>query len=276
MSNPVLARSPVFGAPARASQAARPLPYAAPTTGPNHELDPATLAAAYNAPSATAYDTGRLTYDDVIVKTAGLLGVIVVAGALAWAFAPGLSLPFCLIAFVIGMICAFKRKPVPVLIVLYSVFEGAALGGLSRYFEQAARGIVIQAVLATVAVFAVVLLAFKSGKVRATSKLSKIVLCAMGGYVLFGLINLGLSWAGVINPLWERTVTIGGVPLGVVISIVAVLLGAYSFVMDFDYIRTGVQAGIPRQYAWSGAFGIVTTLIWLYLEFLRLISYARN
>jgi uncharacterized YccA/Bax inhibitor family protein len=230
----------------------------------------------YQQPAATEYHTGRMTYDDVIVKTAALLGLVVVAGVLTWKFMPQLTFVGILGGLVIGLICAFKREPNRGLIIAYAVLEGMALGGISGIFEAAWSGIILQAVVATLAVFAAVLLLYRSGRIRATPKMTRFVLAAMLGYVIFSVINLALVWTNVLPDYGIRSFTVAGIPIGIAISIFAILLGAYSFLIDFESIRAGVESGAPVRYSWTAAFGLTVTLIWLYLEFLRLLSYFRD
>ena len=246
------------------------------------------LRAMYEQPSAAepSYDPpvtpsvpreNALSYDDVIAKTAVTLGLVIVSAAIGW-FVPSLMLPGMLIGLVLGLVNSFKREPSPALILGYAVAEGLFIGGISSVLESVYSGIVVQAALATLSVFAVMLALFASGKVRASAKLTKIALVAMGGYLLFSLINVALQLTGVVTDPWGlmTSVTIAGIPLGVIVGVVAVLLAAYSFVMDFDYAQQGVRTGIDRKYAWSIAFGLTVTLIWLYLEFLRLIAIFRE
>ena len=246
------------------------------------------LRAMYEQPSAAepSYDPpvtpsvpreNALSYDDVIAKTAVTLGLVIVSAAIGW-FVPSLMLPWMLIGLVLGLVNSFKREPSPALILGYAVAEGLFIGGISSVLESVYSGIVVQAALATLSVFAVMLALFASGKVRASAKLTKIALVAMGGYLLFSLINVALQLTGVVTDPWGlmTSVTIAGIPLGVIVGVVAVLLAAYSFVMDFDYAQQGVRTGIDRKYAWSIAFGLTVTLIWLYVEFLRLIAIFRE
>ncbi|HHW51505.1 MAG TPA: Bax inhibitor-1/YccA family protein [Pseudoclavibacter sp.] len=246
------------------------------------------LRAMYEQPSAAepSYDPpvtpsvpreNALSYDDVIAKTAVTLGLVIVSAAIGW-FVPSLMLPGMLIGLVLGLVNSFKREPSPALILGYAVAEGLFIGGISSVLESVYSGIVVQAALATLSVFAVMLALFASGKVRASAKLTKIALVAMGGYLLFSLINVALQLTGVVTDPWGlmTSVTIAGIPLGVIVGVVAVLLAAYSFVMDFDYAQQGVRTGIDRKYAWSIAFGLTVTLIWLYVEFLRLIAIFRE
>ncbi|MDR1294829.1 MAG: Bax inhibitor-1/YccA family protein [Bifidobacteriaceae bacterium] len=268
MSSPVFRRSDVFVHP---QQYAPP-----PDAPPQSTISAASLEQAYQRPPATAYHTGRMTYDDVIVKTLGLLGLIVVSGVATWMLAPPLMLLGVVGGLVLGLICSFKREPSPALIVSYAVFEGMALGGISGFFEARWSGIILQAVVATVAVFAAVLVLYRSGKVRATPKMTRFVLAAMLGYVIFSVINLVLVWTNVLPDFGLRSMSVMGVPLGLVVSVLAILLGAYSFLIDFDYIKSGVEAGVAGRYAWTAAFGLTVTLVWLYLEFLRVLAILRD
>jgi uncharacterized YccA/Bax inhibitor family protein len=180
---------------------------------------------------------------------------------------------------VLAMVNIFKREPSPALILAYALAQGVFLGGISAYYEAAYPGIVSQASLATLSVVGVTLALFASGKIRASAKATKVFLIAMVGYLVFSLIN----WVVMIfggadaNPWGLRgSVEIAGIPLGLILGVLVVIMGAYSLVLDFDFIQRGVRNGAPRKYAWTGAFGIMVTVIWLYLEILRMIAIARD
>lgn len=287
MSNPVFSRSDVFGEPRRTGAAGgrrggtatypnqspaygtppQPGQYGQYGAAGQQAMDASQLDAMYESPSATTADTKRLTYDDVIIKTGGLLALLVVVAAATWTLAPGLWIFGLIAGLVLGLVNAFKRNPSPVLIILYTVAQGMFLGGISMFFEAQTNGIVLQAVLATVATFAAALFLFKSGKVRVTPKFTRWLIIAMVGYAAFSLINLVLVWTGVLGGWGMR-----GGTLGIIIGLVAVGLAAASLIVDFDSIKRGVEAGVPAKLAWSAAFGLLVTLIWLYLEFLRLLA----
>ena len=275
MSNPVFENSPYFGDP-RDKRRSRAGASTTAVTGQQVQ----DLEQAYAGPAATPVQTGRMTYDDVIIKSSGLLAIIVATAAVAWFVFPGNALVMftgLIGGLVLGLVNAFKREPSPGLIVGYAAFEGLFLGGISQVFEASYGGIVMQAVLATFATFAATLLLFTSGKVRVTPKFTRVVLIAGAGYLLFSLVNLGLMVFGVMDNAWGvRGLTIMGIPLGVVIGLAAVVLAAAFLVMDFDAIKRGVEGGIPARFAWSAAFGLVVTLVWLYLEFLRLLAILRE
>jgi uncharacterized YccA/Bax inhibitor family protein len=278
VSNPVFEKSPYFGDPRdkRRSRGGGTAPSYATVNGQQVQ----DLETAFAGPPAGPVQTGRMTYDDVIVKSGGLLAIIVTTAALAWFVFPGNALVMItglVGGLILGLVNAFKREPSPALIVGYAAFEGLFLGGISQVFESAYGGIVMQAVLATFATFAATLLLFKSGKVRVTPKFTRTVLIAGAGYLLFSLVNLGLQVFGVMDNAWGlRGVSLMGIPLGVVIGLAAVVLAAAFLVMDFDSIKRGVEGGVPARFAWSAAFGLVVTLVWLYLEFLRLLAIFRE
>ena len=235
----------------------------------------------YQAPSAAPVDTGRMTYDDVIMKTGVVLGVIVVFAAANWLlFGANMVLTFggAIVGLVLGLVNAFKREPSPGLILAYAAAEGLFLGGISSFFGAMYDGIVLQAVLGTVATFLGALFLFRSGKVRVTPKFTRWVLIAMVGYALFSLVNIVLMLTGVSDDPWGlRTgVEIMGIPLGAILGVFAVGLAAMVLIMDFDAIKRGVEAGIPGRFAWSAAFGLAVTLVWLYIEFLRLLAILRG
>lgn len=284
MTNPVFNNSAVFGDPrargnrGRAQQtAAQPGAYGATATGPVIEAQ--SLEQMYGAPAATTRDTGRLTYDDVIIKTGGLLALLVVVAAATWNVAPGLWPIGAVVGLVLGLVNAFKKNPSPLLITLYTVAQGVFLGGISLAFQNMTidgqggfQPIVFQAVVATMATFAAALFLFKSGKVRVTPKFTRWLLISMVGYLAFSLVNFGLSFfvdSAGFGPLRDG-------PFGIIISLVAVGLAAASLIMDFDAIKRGVEQGAPAKLAWSAAFGLIVTLIWLYLEILRLLAILRG
>ncbi len=276
MANPVFDNDPVFGDPRR-----RPNGRRAVVAQPS--VDPVTLEQMYSAPSATARETGRLTYDDVIVRTAGLLTLLAAVAAGTWYGTEHGILPAStwligmVVGLVLGMVNAFKRQPSPVLITLYTAAEGVFLGGISLVFTALpvtgtgtgnAQPIVLQAVLGTFATFGAALWLFSSGRVRVTAKFVRWLIVAMVGYLVFQLANVVLSFfvAGdAFGPLRS-----GG--WGLLIGVFAVGLAAANLIVDFDAIKRGVVAGAPRRYAWTAAFGLVVTLVWLYLEMLRIFA----
>lgn len=246
------------------------------------------LEAQYQAPSATNVDMRRMTYDDVIIRTAGMFAIILATGAISWNLVTsideatlGLGVMAMLAglvgSLVLGLVNSFKREPSPALILAYAAFEGLLLGGFSGFMEARYEGIVVQAVLATLATFGAMLAAYSYGGFRVQGRFRRVVVVATLGYGIFCLINLGLSMTGAVGGAWGlRSMTIMGIPLGVPLGILAVILASFFLAIDFESIENGVRNGLPQRYAWAGAFGLVVTIVWLYVEFLRLLSYFRD
>lgn len=238
----------------------------------------------FNRPSATASEMGRLTYEGVILKTVATLGVVAlgfVAGMFLTLTAPSSFVFYgsMIVGLVLGLVNAFKREPSPVLIIAYAAFQGVFIGSLSAMLEWGwgLPGIIMQALIGTASVFFMTLLLYSFRVVRATPKLTKIFMIALGGYVLYSLVNFGLQIFGVVTtPFGLGTAEVFGIPLGLILGGLAVLLGAYSLVMDFTAIEQGVERGVDKKYGWSAAFGLTVTIIWLYIEILRIIAILRG
>ena len=236
----------------------------------------------YNQPAAGPADTGRMTYDDVIVKTAACLAVVVAGAAVTLFVSLGLASLLMIVGalggFVLALVNTFKKQPSPALILAYAGLEGLFLGGLTRILDGMYPGVGLQAVIGTLSVFAVTLLLFKSGKVRATPKAMRFFMIAVIGYAVFSLINLVMMWTGAVQePFGLRTsVEIMGIPLGVFIGLLAIGLAAFSLIMYFTSIEAGVQSGAPQRFSWTAAFGLTVTLVWLYVEIIRLLAILRG
>lgn len=230
----------------------------------------------YSKPSATPVDTDRMTYEDVVAKTVGAFAVLLVGAAIGW-FVPALAVVGGIVGLVLAFVNIFKKRPSGALVLAYAGFEGLLVGGLSSYFEAAYDGIVVQAILGTLGVFAVTLALFKSGKVRESKRATQIFLVAMLGYLAFSLISFVLQLTGVTSGQFGlRSIEFLGIPLGFWIGIIVVLLAAYSLVMDFTQIKVGVERGVPRVFGWQAAFGLVVTIVWLYTEILRMLAILRG
>jgi uncharacterized YccA/Bax inhibitor family protein len=234
----------------------------------------------YNQPSAGPVQTGRLTLDDVVMKTLGLFAIVVAVGAVSWFTVAGndkLSLPLMLGgmfgSLAVGLVIAFKKTISVPLIVLYAVLEGVLVGAISSVFEQRWPGIVPTAVIATVSTFAGMFLAWKFGLIKVTDKSRRIFGMAIIGYLLFSLANVVASFMGV-GASWG----FGGKNgmLGIGISVLGVGLASYSLAIDFDSVDRAVAARLPEKYSWLMAHGLIVSLVWLYLEILRLLARMRN
>ena len=232
----------------------------------------------YARSSATPDQMDRMTYENTIVKTVIAFAVLLVTAAVGW-FIPALMIPAAIVGFVLALVNIFKKKPSPALVLAYAAAQGLFVGGISSIFEMGSPGIVTQAVIGTFAVVGVVLALFASGKIRASKRATKVFLVATVGYMLFSLINMGLMIFGVTDSafgLRSEPSPLFGIPWGVLIGIFVILLATYSLVLDFDAVKTGVQRGAPAIFGWQAAFGIMVTVIWLYLEILRMLAILRG
>ncbi|MFE4837343.1 Bax inhibitor-1/YccA family protein [Arthrobacter sp. NPDC056691] len=230
----------------------------------------------YNRPAAGPAETGRMTFDDVIIKTAVCLGAVVVGAAVTLSVALGLASMLMIVGalggFVLALVNTFKKQPSPALILAYAALEGLFLGGLTRVLDTMYPGVGLQAVVGTLSVFAVTLLLFKSGKVRATPKAMKFFMIAIVGYALFSVVNMVMMLTGLTTePFGLRSGFIG-----VAIGVLAIGLAAFSLVMDFTNIEEGVRNGAPERFSWTAAFGLTVTLVWLYVEIIRLLAILRG
>ena len=210
--------------------------------------------------------------------------VLLIGGAVGWflvasnpTIAVGVFAISGIAAFVLAMVNIFKREPSPALILLYALFEGGLIGGLSQMYNSLWSGIVIQAVLGTGLVIGVTLALFASGKIRASARATRVWLIAMIAYLIMSLVNVMLVWfVPGMNPWGIGGISVFGIPLGVIIGILVVLMCAYSLVLDFDMVQRGVANEAPRKYEWTGAFSIMVTVVWLYLEILRILAFTRQ
>lgn len=277
--------------PPPASQPGAQTQYAAASHQTVDAAANAQMEGMYAAPPAGSIQTGRMTVEDTVMKTVGLFAVLLVTAVVGWMWtmapvtvdnpAPTM-MPWIIGAlggFVLAMVVIFssRKKVRPALIFAYAAFEGLFVGGISAFFEYIWPGIVVQASLATFSVVGVTLALFASGKIRATKKANKIFLIAMVGYLVFSLLNVVLMWTGVTEGTFGLySATIAGIPLGLIIGVLVVIMAAYSLVQDFDMIQTGVRNGAPRELGWMGGFGIMVTVVWLYVEILRMIAILRG
>jgi uncharacterized YccA/Bax inhibitor family protein len=226
----------------------------------------------YNQPSYTAPPRERfLTIDDVVAKTAAILVLAVVAGfATAWFEAYYLAIPAAIVGLVLSLVIIFKRAISPPLIIGYAIAEGILLGAISGWFNTIYPGIAAQAIVGTLGVFAGMLVVYKTGAIRVTPRFTKMIIGGIIGVVVLMLFNLILGLFGINMGLRD------GGALAIVFSIVCIALAAFSFLLDFDAIDQAIKQGAPAKTSWYFAFGLMVTLVWLYLEILRLLSYMRE
>jgi len=234
----------------------------------------ATFEQTYAGPSATPIQMGRMTIDDVVTKTALLLAVLVVTAGISWKlnFSSGYLMIGLIAGFILSMVNTFSKRVKPPLVIAYAVCEGLVVGVISHLYNSLYNGIVSQAVIGTVAAFGGILFLYTSGKLRATPRFTKMLMGAAIGYLILGLVSLVASFAGVGHGMGFYGV--GG--LGLLLAVGGVGLASFFFVLDFDQIQKGVQAGVPTNESWRASFGLLVTLVWLYLEILRLLSILRD
>lgn len=217
-----------------------------------------------------------MTMDDVVSRTAMTLGTVVLTAVISWIALPvdpaninksyGIAIGAALVAMVLALVQSFKRTPVPALILAYAAFEGVFLGVISSATSTyIGAGVVIQAVLGTMCVFAAVLFAYKMRWIRVTRRFTGFVMAAAMGFMLLMVVNLLFSLFGGGDGLGFRS---GG--LGILFGVVGVILGACFLAMDFKQVEDGIAYGAPREESWLAAFGLTLTLVWIYLELLRL------
>lgn len=223
-----------------------------------------------------------MTVDDVVIKTGISLGVALITGVLAaiWAqtqaeantIGPiiGVMVGGMLVGLVLSLIMIFRQKPSGPMTLLYSAAEGVFLGAITGLFEFIYPGIALQAILGTAGVFIGMLVVYKTGAVKVTPKLTKWVMGALAGVVILMLANLLLGFFGVNMGLRD------GGALAIIFSLVVIGVAAFCLLLDFDMADQMIRQGMPSKWAWFAAFGLMTTLVWLYLEILRLLSYLQS
>jgi uncharacterized YccA/Bax inhibitor family protein len=225
-------------------------------------------------------DGETMTIQGTVNKTGLLLFLVVIAAAWTWGLShsttPEAAIPWmiggALGGFVLALVTVFKSNWSPITAPIYALLEGLFLGGISAFFEKSYPGIAVQAIGLTFGVLFVLLLAYKTGLVRATRGFKLGVIAATGAIALVYLANIvmGAFFHSQISILYSST------PLGIGISVVVVIIAALNLVLDFDMIETGSRMGAPKYMEWYGAFAMMVTLIWSYLEILRLLSKTRR
>ena len=275
-SNPVFARSAEFNGTGTAT-----------STDPSQwqiDVDGA------GSPTHTGRGTGRMTLDSVVEKTAISLGLLIAAAAVTWFMIGDLADPAtgddaygtafmlamggAIVGLVLSLVNSFKKVVSPALVIAYAVVEGVFVGAFSKIIASYVGDptIVFQAVLATMVAFGGTLAAYKFFNIQVTDKFRKVVTIAIFSFVGVMLVNFVLSLTGVLESGGLR----GFNTLGLLVSAVAVVLAVLMLILDFDYVERGVEAGIPERESWRAAFGLTVTLVWLYIEMLRILAILRG
>lgn len=235
--------------------------------------------------SVVAGDAGTMTLNGTVNKTGMLLLMTVLTAAFAWSqtmvetpeglqVAPGAMgylLGGGIGGFVLALVTIFKKQWSPVTAPLYALVEGLFLGAISAIYNAQFQGIVLQAVMLTFGIMFALLFAYRSGLIKATENFKLGVAAATGGIALIYIATIGLGLFGIKIPFIHESGLIG-----IGFSLFVVVIASLNLVMDFDFIENGVEAGAPKYMEWYGAFGLMVTLVWLYLELLRLLSKLRR
>ena len=222
----------------------------------------------------------RMTISGTVNKTAMMLAFLCITAIYTWREFYATQevakvLPFVwtgvIGGFITAMVIIFKKTWAPALAPLYALLQGLVVGGVSAIFELAYPGIVIQAVGLTFGTLACLLMAYKSGLIKATENFKLGVVAATGGIALLYLVNIVMSMFGKPIGFIHESGT-----FGILFSGFVVVIAALNLVLDFDFIEQGAEHGAPKYMEWYGAFGLTVTLVWLYLEILRLLSKLRR
>jgi len=229
--------------------------------------------------------TDAMTIQGTVKKSFILLFILSLAAFYVWQkiFLPGggvfaesrqlaamLVLGGAIAGFVVALVTTFLKRFSPVTAPLYAVCEGFVLGGMSAFFEVMYRGIVFQAIALTFGTLFALLLAYRSGLIKASENFKLGIVAATGAIALFYFAEWILHFFGIRIPYIHE-----GGPIGIAFSLFIVAIAAFNLVLDFNFIEQGSQKGAPKYMEWYGAFGLMVTLVWLYLEILRLLSKAR-
>ncbi|HPB69295.1 MAG TPA: Bax inhibitor-1/YccA family protein [Candidatus Omnitrophota bacterium] len=222
-----------------------------------------------------SYDSGHvMSIQGTTNKSFILLFLVMLTAIWAWSN-PGGASPFLLPALVGGFLTAlvtvFKKEWSPITAPLYALLEGVVLGTVSVIFEQSYPGIVKQAVGLTGATLCALLIVYRSGMITVTDQFRMGIVAATGGIALYYLLTLVLGFFQVRMPLIYDSG-----PIGIGFSLIVVIIAALNLVLDFDFIEQGSRMGVPKYMEWYGAFGLMVTLIWLYMEILRFLSKLRR
>ena len=220
----------------------------------------------------------RMTLNGTVHRTFFLLCLVVSSASFVWAQLytnPPLVMPLMLVGMVGGLICSlvtiFRKQSAAISGSLYALFEGLIIGGISAFAEIQYPGIVLQAVGLTFGTLFALLFLYRSGLVKATENFKLGLLAAMGGILIVSLVSLGMMMFGMQAPAIYQS---GGI--GIAFSLFVCAIAALNLVLDFDFIEQGVEYGAPKYMEWYAAFGLMVTLIWLYMEILRLLMKTRS
>jgi uncharacterized YccA/Bax inhibitor family protein len=226
----------------------------------------------FAAPAASSIRTGRVTMEDIVTRTGVLFGILLISGAFAWYanLEGGALLLGFGGGFILAMVISFSKKVRPALIMLYAALQGLALGVISHIYEVQMPGIVSQAVIGTLSAFVGALYAYRSGKIRVTPRFTRILVTALIGYLVLALVNIVAVFVFNATSIYSQGL------LSIGIASLGVALASFFLILDFDQASKMVAAGAPEVESWRAGFGLMVTIVWLYLEVLRLIAILRR
>lgn len=247
---------------------------------------PAAMAGGAGAATPDTFETItagaglRLTLNDVIVKTGLVFAVTVVFAVVGWNLVQPLPWIFLVAVFAalgVGLANAFMKKVSPALVLLYGVLEGIVVGAVSYLYNQMAlasgyEGLVLQAVIGTMTAFGVMLLVYNTGLIKVNGRFAKVMLVAIISYAVIGIASLIAAMFGVGGG-WGFY---GVGTLGLILCALGVLLAAFTLLLDFEAIKQGIAMGVPERESWRMAYGLLVSLVWLYLEILRFLAIAAS
>lgn len=293
--NPVFARAEGFNG--------RSNSYGNPTYGGNGQSyagygDPSTWSVgtpgtpgAPTAPTHAPASTGPMTIDSVVQKTGITIGITILAAAVTWIGTKGIDLSQnpdgtanmeavktlgglamggAILGFILSLVNSFKKVVSPPLVLAYAVCEGVFIGAMSKTFEAMWPGIVLGAVLGTFAAVAGTLAVYKFFNIKVGDKFRKWVTAAMFGFVGVVVLDFVLGMFG-------NAIGFNGLHgIGFVMSLIGLGLGVLMLILDFDYVERGIAAGLPERESWRAAFGLTVTIVWIYIELLRILAALRD
>jgi uncharacterized YccA/Bax inhibitor family protein len=226
------------------------------------------------APAPSNVDRGPMTIDSVVQKTGITLALLILSAAVTWLKLPassyGLAMGAALVGMVLGFVVSLRRVINPAMVVAYALIEGVFLGAVSHVFNNLYPGIVLNAVAGTFVAFAGTLAAYKFFNIQVTPKFRKFVVAASLSFVGLVLLDFVMSIFGASFG-WN-----GYGAIGLISSVIGLGLGVLMLILDFDYVEQGVAAGLPERESWRAAFGLTVTVVWLYIEILRILSILRG
>jgi uncharacterized YccA/Bax inhibitor family protein len=241
--------------------------------------NPAMSEAVYRRSGLATTPTEAMTLQGAVLKTTILVVILVVTASYIWSqavagnanLAYGLMIVGSIGGFIVALVTIFKPKVSPFTSPIYAALEGLVLGAISAVFETIYPGIVFQAVGLTIGVLAVMLFVYGTGIIRATEKFKIGVVAATGAICLVYLVDLVVSFFGTRLPYIHESG-----PVGIGFSLVVVVIAALNLILDFDFIEQGVKQQAPKYMEWYGGFSLLVTLVWMYLEILRLLAKIRG